>query len=160
MNTKQIKIIGSITGIGLLISVYGNIVRRRKDKLASKLLQAINQRLNPTTAGLLAEKAFDIHYVEDLKDKVRNKLLLLKPDAAARYAADIHSSWSWLGDDENKVYAVFRNLKDKAQVSQVSGAYQTNYKANLIDELNDRLSTTEVKTVLQIVSTLPDYRTL
>lgn len=160
MNRKQTHLIGIVIGVGFAISSYSHILRKRKDKLAAKLLNTLNRKFNPATAGLGVEKAFDIYYIEGLKDQIKGNLLLLKSAAANRYAADIHSAWSWIDDDENKVYAVFRKLKDKAQVAQIAKAYQANHGSNLIDQLNDRLSKTEVGKVLQIVEALPDYRTI
>lgn len=160
MNRGQIKVVGGIIGIGLALSAYSHLLRKRKDKLATKLLNTLNRKFHPGTVGLKAEKAFDIYYIDHLKNNVKGSLLLLQPSAAAKYAADIHSAWSWINDDENKVYAVFRKLKDKAQVAQIARAYQANFAANLIDQLNDQLSKKEIGKVLQIVTSLPDYRTL
>lgn len=160
MNRKQTQLIGIVLGAGFAISSYSHILRKRKDRLAAKLLNMLNQKFNPDTAGLGAEKAFDIYYIESLKDQIRGNLLLLKSTAANRHAADIHSAWSWIDDNENKVYAVFRKLKDKAQVSQIAKAYQANYGANLIDQLNNRLNKKEIGKVLQIVGALPHYRTI
>jgi len=159
MNRTTIKVTGISVGVALLYSLYHLLDRRKKDKKASDLIQHINQQLKPNTAGLQAEKAFDIFYLEDLQSKVDASLILLKTIMAQQFAKEIHSAWAWWGDDENKVYGVFRRLKDKAQVAQVAKAYQELYKVNLIDQLSDRLNKKEVGKVLQIVQALPDYRT-
>lgn len=163
MNKVGLKIAGGVVGVLLVGTVYGNIRRKRKDKIASELLRELSKVVKPATAGLLGEDAFDIHYVDEVLKKVKGKVLTIKRSAATKYAERIHDAWgAWYegGDDETKVYGVFRELKDKVQVSQVAKSYQDTYNENLIDKLNDRFSDSEVKTVLDIVNPLPAYRTI
>ena len=93
---------------------------------------------------------------------VNREVLVLKTSTASRYADQIHKAWgSWYegGDDEEKVYGVFRKLKDKVQVSQVAKAYQETFSKNLIDTLKDRFDKSEITIVLNIIKALPNYRT-
>jgi len=163
MKNAGLKIAGGIIGVLLVGSVYGHMRRKRKDKLASELLREVSKIVKPATKGLLSEDAFDIHYVDEVLKKVKGKVLTIKKDAAVKYAGRIHNAWgAWYegGDDENKVYAVFRELKDKIAVSQVAKAYQDNHGENLIDKIHDRFGDDEVKKVLEIVNPLPSYRTI
>lgn len=158
-----LKIAGGVVGVLLAGSVYGHLRRKRRDKRAAELLREVAKLVKPTTQGLLSENAFDIHFVDEVLKKVSGKVLVIKHAAAVKYAKRIHDAWgAWYegGDDENKVYAVFRELKDKVAVSQVASAYQDAYKENLIDTLHDRMDDAEVNTVLDIVKPLPSYRTL
>ena len=163
MRNQGLKITGGIVGLLLVGSVYGNVRRRKRDKVASELLREVSKIVKPTTEGLLSENAFDIHFVDEVLKKVKGKVLTLNKNAASKFADRIHNAWgAWYegGDDETKVYGVFRELKDKVQVSQVAKAYQEAYAENLIDKLNDRFGDSEVKTVLDIIKPLPTYRTI
>ena len=157
--SKKIWIIGGVTvGAGLLGLYLFNRNEMKKNTLAAKLTRAVSEHIEPATAGILSEHAFDIHLKAKVLEKVKGKIIVLKPDAALKYAQDIHGAWGWFNDDENVVYGVFRKLRDKVQVSQVANAYQTTYKENLIDVLYDKLAETEIKKVLAIVKPLPSYR--
>ena len=146
--------------VGLL---YGIMQKKRQNKTAAEILRKLSQELKPLTAGLLSEQAFDIQFAEGILKKVSAKVLTLKKSTTTRLAERIHSSWgAWYqgGDDETKIYGVFRELKDKVQVSQVAKAYQSLYGENLIDKLHKRFGKAEVKKVLEVVKKLPAYRTV
>lgn len=160
MNRRAIRTIGVITGVSLGASIYTNLNKKRKDKLARDLMREIAKVIQPTTVGLLSEQAFDIHFTDAVISQVSGKVITLKPEAAVNSAKEIRSAWSWFGDDELKVYGVFRNLKDKVQVSQVAKAYQSTYMENLIDKLHEKLDKKEIEKVLDIVRALPTYRTI
>lgn len=163
MNKLPLKITGGVVGILMLTSVYTHIKRKQQDKLASRLLQALHKIIKPASSGLLSEEALDIHYLEDLLKQVNKKILTLNKNAAIHYAEQIESSWgAWYqgGDNEAKVYAVFRALKDKVQVAQVARAYQNRFGENLIEKLQDRFGEEEIKTVLNIIKPLPKYRSI
>lgn len=163
MSKVGLKIAGGVVGVLLVGTVYGNVRRKRRDKIASELLRELTKVVKPATAGLVGEDAFDIYYIDEVLKKVKGRVLTIKRSAAIKYAERIHDAWgAWYegGDDEAKVYGVFRELKDKVQVSQVAKAYQDAYGDNLIDKLNDRFGDSEVKTVLDIVKPLPSYRTI
>lgn len=158
-----LKIAFPLVGFFLTVSLYGHLRRKRKDAIASELLHEVTKLIKPATAGLLSEDAFDIHYADKVLSKVGGKVLQLKTSAASKFAQRIHSAWgAWYqgGDDEDKIYGVFRELKDKVQVAQVAAAYQQLYKENLIDKLHNKFTGSEVKKVLDIVKPLPSFRTL
>lgn len=162
MNRNMLKIAGGVAGVGLGLSVYMTWNKKRKDKLASQILRELSKLIKPATSGLLSESAFDIHYKDEVLKKVNGRVLTIRADTASKYAEQIHSAWAawWRGgDDESKVYAVFRKLRDKVQVSQVAKAYQASFKINLIDKLYERLDEKEIRKVLTIVKKLPGYRT-
>ena len=163
MKSRSLKIAGGVAGLLLVGSLYGTIRRRQKDKLASQVLREVTRRIKPATKGLISEDAFDIHYTDEVLKHAKGRVLTLKASAASGFAGRIHRAWAaWYqgGDDEAKVYAVFRELKDKVQVSQVAKAYQAVYAENLIDTLNRKLSLSEINTILSIVRPLPAYRIL
>jgi len=157
------KVIGMSIGVLLLGTSAISFRQRKKDKKATDLLGIIQSKLKPSSNGLRAEKAFDINYLNKLLQQVSKKVLVIQKSVALQYAKQIQQAWgSWYqgGDDEAKVYAVFRKLEDKVQVSQIAKAYQEVYAKNLIDVMKNRFSTSEIRTVLKIVEKLPNYRTL
>lgn len=158
MKTGQITIISAVS-VALLYSLTKHFSHRKQNQLARTLIVQLEQYLNPDSAGLLAEDGFDIYYLEKLRQHIKGTLILLHNAAASRYAKDIQDSFSIWGDDEQRIFGVFRSLKDKVQLSQVASAYQSKYKTNLIDVLSDNLSQKEISTILSITGNLPNYRT-
>ncbi len=156
------KIIGASVGTLLIGTTMLSLRKRSRDIRTSKLLSAIQAQIQPISNGLTSQNAFDIHYLNKVLQSVSREILVLKTSTAARYADQIHKSWgAWYegGDDEEKVYGVFRKMKDKVQVSQVAKAYQETYSKNLIDTLKDRFQKDEITIVLNIIIALPNYRT-
>ncbi|WP_339625482.1 hypothetical protein [uncultured Winogradskyella sp.] len=156
------KIIGASVGTLLIGSTFLSMRKRSRDMRTSKLLSAIQAQIQPISSGLTSQNAFDIHYLNKVLQTVNREVLVLKTSTASRYADQIYKSWgSWYegGDDEEKVYGVFRKMKDKVQVSQVAKAYQETYSKNLIDTLKDRFEKDEITIVLNIIKALPNYRT-
>ncbi len=156
------KIISASVGTLLVGTTLLSVRKRSRDVRTSKLLSAIKAQIQPISNGLMSQNAFDIHFLNKVLQTVNREVLVLKTSTASRYADQIHKAWgSWYqgGDDEEKVYGVFRKMKDKVQVSQVAKAYQETYSKNLIDTLKDRFDKDEITIVLNIIKALPNYRT-
>lgn len=64
---------------------------------------------------------------------------------------------SWLNDDEDAIYGVFRLLKTKSQVTSLSAYFYLKYNQDLYLWLKDMLSPSEFGNVLKIVNSKPDY---
>jgi len=155
------KIVGISAFILLGGSTYLSIVKHRRDKTTEVLLGLIQRELRSSGNSLGLESAFDIYYLQKVIQKIPQRVLVLKEIVANQYAKQLYSAWgSWYegGDDEAKVYGIFRLMKDKVQVSQVAKAYQEIYAKNLIDVLRERFSSSEIKVVLNIIEGLPNYR--
>ncbi|OED42499.1 hypothetical protein AB832_02975 [Flavobacteriaceae bacterium (ex Bugula neritina AB1)] len=161
-----LQIVAGTVGLILVGTTYVSIRNRKRDKVAGKLLQQLGKMLNPISKGLMGEEALDAKYVGRVLNKVNGSVIVLKKSTitpSTRYANEIHKAfkpWYLGGDSEESVYAVFRNLKDKVQVSQVAKAYLSMYRVSLSDQLKDRFDKDEIKTVLNIISRLPKYRKL
>lgn len=156
------KIIGASVGTLFIGTTFFSMRKRSRDLRTSKLLTAIQAQIQPISSGLTSQNGFDIHFLNKVLQTVNREVLVLKTSTASRYADQIHKAWgSWYqgGDDEEQVYGVFRKMKDKVQVSQVAKAYQETYSKNLIDTLKDRFDKEEITIVLNIVKSLPNYRT-
>ena len=161
---KNILIIsGASVGVLLIGSVIIGNRTKNRERLTSKLLTALNAKIEPVRNGIGKQNAFDIHYLDKVTQKVNGSILALQESTALYYANQIRSAfgaWYQGGDDEEKVYGVFRKLKDKVQVSQVAKAFQGgDDSANLIDVLKYRFGKDEIKIVLDIVNNKPNYRT-
>ena len=159
----RLKITGGV--VGLLLAGTGYILIRNKkwDSTAGEILSALNQLANPDTLGVKNEKAFGVNYADTVLNSIPAKILILKKSTTIQIAQQIHSVWKpWYygGDQEETLYGVFRNLKDKVQVSQIAKAYQDTYGINLIEKLHQRLDAAEIKKILDIVATMPQYRML
>ena len=162
MKKKVLIISGAGVGVLLIGSIVISNRNRKREKLTSKLLTAISTQIEPVKNGISAQNAFDIHYLDKVIQRVSGQILALKQSTANYYANQIRSAfgaWYQGGDDEEKVYGVFRKLKDKVQVSQVAKAFQGDDSKNLIDVLKDRFGTGEIKIVLEIINKKPNYRT-
>ena len=146
-----------LTGI-LGASLLADQRRRKRDQLAGKLLTEIQRLTNPGSAGILSEDAFDPAYPDRLLQSVNGRVIVMAAAAAGRTAQMIESAWGFWNDDEAQVYSAFRGLRDKVQVAQVAGAYQSQFGVSLLDTLSRRLDDEELQTVLDIVAGLPPYR--
>lgn len=163
MKNIPLKITGGVLSALMLASIYTHVKRKQHDQLATQILQALHRVIEPTTTGLISERALGVHYADDLLKQINKKVLMLNKKVAIQLAERIGAAWgAWYqgGDDEAKVYAVFRSLKDKVQVSQVASAYQDTYGENLIEKFQERFGAAEIKTLLDIISPLPAYRSV
>ncbi|WP_271769175.1 hypothetical protein [Aquimarina algiphila] len=158
-----LQITAGTVGLILIGTTYITLRNKKRNKLASSLLGELSKSLNPDSKGLESSAALDVKYVDRVFNSSSGKIIVLKKSTATRYANEIHKGfrpWYRGGDLEENIYAVFRNLKDKVQVSQVAKAYQREHKLNLRDQLKDHFDRSEIKTVLGIISRLPKYRTV
>ena len=147
MNRKKAY---TILGISLTaFAVWGafRIRKNRQDKRAVNFMGKLEILCDPTGKSLDISNAFDINYW-------KGKGGLLSTAVAKSKAADIENAFGFFNDNEEEIYAVFRSLTNKAQVSQVSAEFYSAYKVNLIDRLRNRLSDGELKVVTDIVNRL------
>jgi hypothetical protein len=148
-----------IAGIWIGVAVF-NKRRKARDQKAIAFFSELQRDIAPDSVGLVESNAFDIRYFETVGTKINKPLYMLTVASAKGFAKDIKDAWGVMDDDENKIYSVFRALKDQVQVSQVAFQYYATStdKINLIDDLKSRLSKDEVGQVLEIVKKLPAYR--
>ncbi|WP_299243031.1 hypothetical protein [uncultured Aquimarina sp.] len=158
-----LQVAAGAVGLILIGTTYFTLRNRKRDGIAKSLLAKLKTKLNPITEGLSNEAALDVNYTDKVMNSIAASIVILKGSTATRYANEIHNAfkpWYLGGDLEENVYTVFRNLKDKVQVSQVAKAYQRDYRVSLRDQLKDRFDKNEIKTVLGIIERLPKYRKL
>ena len=136
---------------------------KKRSRLANELLVELKNRFNPSSLGLVNEKAFDVTYRQRVLDSIQGQVLVIKQSRAIQIAKQLQDAWKpWYlgGDNEDRIYSVFRALEDKVQVSQVADAYQKEFGVNLIDKIIARMDSEEISVLLRIVRTLPDYRAI
>lgn len=86
-------------------------------------------------------------------------------EASAQFLADeINESWSWYDDDEQRIFAAFRMMRSKYELSMVAFFYSQKYKQDLLTRLKnawyywqDGLTDEEFITISKIVNRLPDF---
>ena len=66
--------------------------------------------------------------------------------------------YAFINDREEVIYAAFRKLQTRVQLSQVSASYENTYKKDLFQELKSSLNDKELNTVVKIADALPVYK--
>ena len=150
------------SGVGLMSAMGFVVVKNRKQKRnASQFLRKLTVLLNPKTTGLLAEKAFDIHYYKNLVGKVTGSVLLIKDEVAREVAGKIKDSWGYFytsDSDVKKINALLLSLPDQAAISKMADAYLKLTGINLLDEFQSRLDDQQIKSILNTVRNLKPYQ--
>ncbi len=155
----KLKIAGAATSLMLLGTTYIHFRRRQQDKRATKFLQALEVAIMPGTEGLKGIDALDIHYAPRVINRASGKVITMPEALAKEQAAKIYSAWGWFNDDEGAIYSVFREAKDKVQISQIAKAYQV-YPNSLMDDLYGRLNRSQLKKLRGIIMPKDAYRTI
>lgn len=149
-----------VIGLGFLIIAYFGIIKPVTDKLgltksdtdkAEAELKAIANSVN----------GWDPNYYKTL----RNISILLPTDASATVLANqIYKAWGIINDNEQAIYAVFRQIRSQAHLSFLCEKYNKLYKQDLLTRLKtpwhyaaDGLDEIEFLEVAKIVAKLPNY---
>lgn len=80
--------------------------------------------------------------------------ILITRATAENLAKILYDGFGFWNDDEDKVYAVFRQLKAKTQVSWLADVFAQEYNADLYQFLRSRMSDSEMDIVHGIVNNL------
>lgn len=70
-------------------------------------------------------------------------------------AKEIWSSWSWIDDDEERVYAAFKKIRYQSQISSIVDAYNRLYQKDFYEDVKNRLSSSEFAVITNIISDKP-----
>ena len=141
INTEEAKAIAI-----LLLVVFALI-------LLTKASKGIGKFLNKITGGESEEEKANKQFGQNSMwnpntwKKAVKGTLLLKREQAKKFAADIANAWGIFNDDEEAIYNVFRQLKTKAQVSEVADFYQLKTGSDLYGDLYSKLSDSELSTI-------------
>ena len=158
MKTTALSVSGIVLAGILGVSIWSDQRRRKRDRLASRLLTELSILTDPSKAGILSEDAFATGYLDSVLQVAGGRVIVMKESAASRIAQQIDDAWGFWNHDEDQINSAFRSLRDKVQVSQVATAYRSLTDFNLIDHLTGRLDEGELQTVLDIVTGLSPYR--
>jgi len=82
-------------------------------------------------------------------------MTLLTLASGQSYAIAIWDAFGVFNDNENNVYAIFRAIKYKSQISFVADLFYKKYQRDLYQFLKDKLSSAELGTVLTITNKKP-----
>jgi hypothetical protein len=159
MNKRKILIIASST---LLASGLGYFIytKFRNKKEISTIHKVLDE--NEGAYGSVEDFA-DVFtgdkYIRDLQSKYSN-LILLRPEFITAYRTALYKAIQYWGTDEDAIKDVFRKLKDRVQVAQVSASYQKNYGQNLLDALKGDMDGDEetMREIESIVMDMPAFR--
>lgn len=105
-----------------------------------------------------SESISDIVNVFSPTSKIPGGSVVLTPDAARKYAKFIYDSAHWYGDDEERIYNAFRQMKTQSMVTSIAIAFNKVYGKDLYYWLKSVLSKSELATVLKIVNSKPKYK--
>lgn len=141
------KVIGWGVGIGagyflvlrpILIStgIIKSAEDKKRDQIESQYGTALNSAFNPQWY------------------KTIPGAILITRAKAEELAEIIQDAMGWFNDDEDAIYAVFRQLKAKTQVSWLADVFFQQYNADLYQYLRGRMSDSEMDIVHSIVNNL------
>lgn len=113
------------------------------------------------------EEAASIEKTQSLPDsenffsptmKLPKGSVVLTPKAAADFAEFLYNSAHWYGDDEERIYNTFRQMKTRSMVTSIAIAFNKKYGKDMYYWLKDVLSSSELATVISIVNSKPKYK--
>ena len=85
----------------------------------------------------------------------KQTIKLLTAKDANILAKRIYNSFGTFNDDEEALFAVFRELRYQSQVASLVDAYRSLYKLDLLNTLKAKLSDAELSEVIYIITTIP-----
>lgn len=142
-----LKVVGYGVGIGaayllvlrpILVSV--GVIDSAKDKKRDQVESQYGTALN---------SAFNPQWYKTVPGAV-----LITRAKAEQLAEIIYDAMGWINDDEDAIYAVFRQLKAKTQVSWMADVFFQKYNADLYQYLRGRMSDSEMDIIHGIVNNL------
>jgi len=72
------------------------------------------------------------------------------------YSNELRKAMTGLGTDEEAIFVVFGNLKNKCNVSELAAGYKYKFNRNLKTDLLNELSEKDAATLIGIVNKLPN----
>lgn len=85
----------------------------------------------------------------------KKTIKLLTASDANILAKRIYNAWGVFNDNEEALYAVFRELRYQSQVASLVDAYRSLYKLDLLGALKSKLNDKELAEVIHIISIKP-----
>jgi len=140
---------------GIAVGVYFLVIKplteklglkaSREEKEAEKILEQQESKINIWQGSEAVKRAAG----------AKNNITLLTYSSAATKADGIEDSFSIYNDDEERIYAIFRDLNAQTQVASLVDQYRLRHKADLLNALKSNLSTTELNEITKIINQKP-----
>ena len=140
---------------GIAVGVYFLVIKPLTEKLGLKASSAEKE-----AEKILEQQETKINIWQGTEAVKRaaganNTIKLLSYSSAASKADGIQDSFSFYNDDEERIYAIFRDLNAQTQVASLVDQYRLRHKADLLNALKSNLSTTEVNEITKIINQKP-----
>jgi len=140
---------------GLAVGVYFLLIKPLTEKLGLKASSAEKE-----AEKILEKQETKINIWQGVEAVKRaaganSTIKLLSYSSAASKADGIQDSFSFYNDDEERIYAIFRDLNAQTQVASLVDQYRLRHKADLLNALKSNLSTTEVNEITKIINQKP-----
>ena len=140
---------------GIAVGVYFLVIKPLTEKLG---LKATSEEKEAEKILEKQETKINIWQgFEAVKRAAGNNttIKVLNYSSAASKADGIYNSLNWYNDDEERIYAIFRDLNFQTQVASIVDQYKIRHKADLLNTLKSSFNTTELNEVLKIVNQKP-----
>jgi len=140
---------------GIAVGVYFLVIKPLTEKLglkasseekeAEKILEQQETKINIWQGTEAVKRAAGAN----------STIKILSYSSAASKADGIQDSFSFYNDNEERIYAIFRDLNAQTQVASLVDQYRLRHKADLLNALKSNLSTTEVNEITKIIDQKP-----
>ena len=121
------------------------IKKSKEEKESEKILEQQESKINIWQGTEAVKRAAGAN----------STIKLLSYSSAASKADGIQDSFSFYNDDEERIYAIFRDLNAQTQVASLVDQYRLRHKADLLNALKSNLSTTELNEITKIINQKP-----
>ena len=121
------------------------IKKSKEEKESEKILEQQETKINIWQGTEAVKRAAGAN----------STIKLLSYSSAASKADGIQDSFSFYNDNEERIYAIFRDLNAQTQVASLVDQYRLRHKADLLNALKSNLSTTEVNEITKIINQKP-----
>ena len=121
------------------------IKKSKEEKESEKILEQQESKINIWQGTEAVKRAAGAN----------STIKLLSYSSAATKADGIQDSFSFYNDNEERIYAIFRDLNAQTQVASLVDQYRLRHKADLLNALKSNLSTTEVNEITKIINQKP-----
>lgn len=140
---------------GIAVGVYFLVIKPLTEKLGLKASSAEKE-----AEKILKQQETKINIWQGTEAVKRaagpnSTIKLLSYSSAASKADGIQDSFSFYNDDEERIYAIFRDLNAQTQVASLVDQYRLRHKADLLNALKSNLSTIEINEITKIINQKP-----
>lgn len=155
-NTRNILI---ITGSTLVVGGAGFLMYRNYRN--KRLMIALNYALENRTSQYGDIRDFGdvfsgdayVTKVEEIAKKNGYSIIKLNDQAITKKRKEIDDAITGFTEDEDKIYGILKDLRDKVAIAQIAQSYKTANKGlTLLAQLTKLLSPDELKNVTDIVA--------